>query len=288
MRIWWTRITEVTATISVAARPAQRFSQWRRASSIGSKGSSGSDTAGSLAAGAPGPAAPSIIPAMPTVLLVRHGQASFGAADYDVLSELGRRQAEIAAASLSERGYRPARLLSGTLRRQRETAAAFVALGAPAVEVEPRWDEFDPDDVLGHHGNSALRLQSDAADGTLTSRDFQAALDPALAEWVAHAERSPTAQTWPTFSGAGAAALGDLAGELASGETAIVVTSAGAIAALVGNLLGAPAEVFPALNRVLVNAAVTKLAIGSTGINVISVNDHSHLEQIDRALVTYR
>jgi len=33
---------------------------------------------------------------------------------------------------------------------------------------------------------------------------------------------------------------------------------------------------------------VTKLAIGSTGINVISINDHSHLEEIDRALVTYR
>jgi len=33
---------------------------------------------------------------------------------------------------------------------------------------------------------------------------------------------------------------------------------------------------------------VTKLAIGSTGINVVSFNDHSHLETVDRALVTYR
>ena len=30
---------------------------------------------------------------MGVVLLVRHGQASFGAADYDVLSPLGERQA---------------------------------------------------------------------------------------------------------------------------------------------------------------------------------------------------
>ncbi|HEX4751977.1 MAG TPA: histidine phosphatase family protein [Solirubrobacterales bacterium] len=225
---------------------------------------------------------------MPTVLLVRHGQASFGAADYDVLSDLGRRQAEVVATSLVGRGYRPSRLLSGTLRRQRETAAAFATLGAPAPEEEPRWDEFDPDDVLDHHGSSAVRLRSDATGEALTSRAFQAALDPALAEWVAHAERSPTAQTWPRFSGAGTAALSDLASELTSGETAIVVTSAGAIAALVGNVLGTPAEVFPALNRVLVNAAVTKLAIGSTGINVITFNDHSHLEEIDRALVTYR
>jgi broad specificity phosphatase PhoE len=225
---------------------------------------------------------------MPTVLLVRHGQASFGATDYDVLSDVGRRQAEIVAASLADRGYRPARLLSGTLRRQRETAEPFAALGGAEIEIEPRWDEFDPDDVLTHHSDSTLRLQSDEAVETLTSRGFQAVLEPALAEWMAHAESSPTAQTWPQFSGLGSAALDDLASELEAGETAVVVTSGGTIAAVVGTLLGAPVEVFAALNRVLVNAAVTKLVIGSTGINVLSINDHSHLEAVDRALVTYR
>lgn len=225
---------------------------------------------------------------MPTVLLVRHGQASFGADDYDVLSDLGRRQAEIVAASLRERGYHPALLLSGTLRRQRETAATFAPLGTAELEVEPRWDEFDPDDVLTHHSDSALRLQGEGAGGTLTNRGFQAALEPALAEWVAHAEHSPTAQTWPEFSGAGSAALTELAGRLGAGETAVVVTSGGAIAAVVGTLLGAPAAVFAALNRVLVNASVTKLAIGASGTNVVSFNDHSHLEAVGRELVTYR
>lgn len=225
---------------------------------------------------------------MPTVLLVRHGQASFGAADYDVLSERGRRQAEIVAGSLAERGYRPARLVSGTLRRQHETAAAFLALGAPELEVDPRWNEFDPDDVLTHHSESSLRIEGDGGGETLTNRSFQAALEPALAEWVAHAERSPTSQTWPQFSGAGPAALGDLTAGLDSGETAVIVTSGGAIAAVIGTLLGAPAEVFAALNRTLVNAGVTKIAIGSSGTNIVSVNDHSHLESVGRELVTYR
>jgi broad specificity phosphatase PhoE len=225
---------------------------------------------------------------MPTVLLVRHGQASFGAADYDLLSDLGRRQAEIVAASLAERGYNPSRLVTGTLRRQLETAAAFAVPGAPELEVEPRWNEYDADDVLTHHSETALRLEADGAGETMTNRGFQAALEPALAEWVAHAERSPTAQTWPQFSGAGSDALSELTAGLDSGETAIVVTSGGAIAAVVGTLLGAPAETFAALNRTLVNSSVTKLAIGSTGTNVVSFNDHSHLETVDRALVTYR
>ncbi len=225
---------------------------------------------------------------MPTVLLVRHGQASFGAADYDVLSDLGRRQAEIVAGSLAERDYRPARLVVGTLRRQRETAAAFVALGAPEPATESRWDEYDLDDVLTHHSASSLRLESDGEGETTTNRGFQAALEPALAEWVAHAERSPAAQTWPQFAGAGSGALTDLAADLGPGETAVVVTSGGTIAGVVGTLLGAPSQTFASLNRVLVNASVTKLAIGSTGTNVVSFNDHSHLESVDRALVTYR
>ncbi|HEY2056003.1 MAG TPA: histidine phosphatase family protein [Solirubrobacterales bacterium] len=225
---------------------------------------------------------------MPTVLLVRHGQASFGSDDYDVLSEVGHRQAELVAASLAERGYRPTRLISGTLRRQRETAEAFVANGAPDLEIDPRWDEFDSEDVLHHHSEAAVRLQGNPEGEAPTNRAFQAVLEPALAQWVDHAESSPADQTWPQFSSAGSAALADLSSQLTSGETAIVVTSGGTISALLGNLWGTPADLFSHLNRVLVNSSVTKLAVGSTGTNVISFNDHSHLESVDRALVTYR
>ena len=219
---------------------------------------------------------------MPTVLLVRHAQASFGSDDYDVLSDVGHRQAEIVASSLAERGYRPARLISGTLRRQRQTAAAFLALGAPELEIEPalgrvrlRGSPPPPHRRGGPPGHP----EGEA----LTNRAFQAALEAAQAQWVAHAEGSPAAQTWPQFSGAGTAALRDLASGLSSGETAVVITSGGAIAALLCTLWDTPADLFPVLNRVTVNASVTKLAIGGEGVNVISFNDHSHLESVDRA-----
>jgi broad specificity phosphatase PhoE len=69
------------------------------------------------------------------VYVVRHGQASFGAADYDVLSELGHRQAALAGVELRDRGVRIDLVASGTLRRQRETAAAALAAyaGVPAA-----------------------------------------------------------------------------------------------------------------------------------------------------------
>jgi broad specificity phosphatase PhoE len=224
---------------------------------------------------------------MPTVLLVRHGQASFGSDDYDVLSETGHQQAEVVAASLAERGYRPTRLIAGTLRRQRETAAAFTTLGGPVLEIEPRWDEFDSEDILRHHSDLSVRLEGHEGE-PLSNRAFQETLEAAQTQWVEHADASPATQTWPQFSAASPAALADLAAQLRSGETAIVVTSGGAISALLCHLWSAPPTLFPALNRVTINASVTKLAVGSSATNVISFNDHSHLEAIDRALVTYR
>jgi len=60
---------------------------------------------------------------VPSVILVRHGQASFGAASYDVLSEVGYRQAELTALELRRRGARVECVVAGTLARQRDTAA---------------------------------------------------------------------------------------------------------------------------------------------------------------------
>jgi broad specificity phosphatase PhoE len=227
---------------------------------------------------------------VPTVLLIRHGQASFGAADYDVLSPTGERQAQIVAAALARRGYQPIRVITGSMQRQIETAAAFEG---PAPEVDRRWDEYDPNDVLTHHSGSPVRLDGPAAgeggeDEPLSSKRFQAILEPALETWIELAEQSPARQSWPEFSGAGSAALAELAAELGRGETAVVVTSGGTIAALAGGLLGAPALAFSALNRVMVNASVTKVVIGSSGVNLVGFNDHSHLEEVDRSLVTYR
>ena len=59
---------------------------------------------------------------MPVVLLVRHGQASFGADDYDVLSDRGREQSEVVGRELARRGLRSPVAVAGSLRRQRHTA----------------------------------------------------------------------------------------------------------------------------------------------------------------------
>jgi broad specificity phosphatase PhoE len=212
---------------------------------------------------------------LPTVLLVRHGQASYGGPDYDVLSARGRAQAERLAADLAHRGFAAERVLSGRLARQRDTAAVF---GEFAVDA--RWDEYDADEILAHHSGSAARLERPGG-VALTPREFQDVLERALLAWVAAGDASPCAETWPAFAARVAAAL-----DAAAERPTLVCTSGGAIAAACVGLLGIAPAAFVALNRVTVNTGVTKIVRGRSGTSLVSFNEHGHLEA--GGLVTYR
>ncbi len=89
---------------------------------------------------------------MSTLHLIRHGQAGLRD-DYDRLSPLGQEQARCLAQWFLKEGITFDRLITGGLRRQKETAAivagAMAASGAAAPEIEedPRWSEFDLDQV---------------------------------------------------------------------------------------------------------------------------------------------
>ena len=69
---------------------------------------------------------------MATIYLVRHGQASFGAEDYDALSELGCRQAQVLGEYFRDCDIRLDAAYCGDLKRQRDTARLALA-GAAAL-----------------------------------------------------------------------------------------------------------------------------------------------------------
>jgi broad specificity phosphatase PhoE len=212
---------------------------------------------------------------VPTLLLVRHAQGSFGGADYDVLSERGHEQAAALADDLEAREVNVTRVLAGSLARQRDTAAPLAERLGRGVEIDPRWNEYDSEEIVASHASPST------FDGT--QREFQALLDKALAEWVKQTEGS-----WVAFRERVGAAFEELAGALESGETAVVSTSGGPIAAIGVALLGLPAQGFVALNRVAVNAGITKVVTGASGTTLVSFNEHAYLERQSRSLLTYR
>jgi broad specificity phosphatase PhoE len=210
---------------------------------------------------------------MPAVLLIRHAQGSFGTADYDVLSETGAKQALAVRAGLEARGIEVDRFVSGSLKRQLDTLAPWSDDGVE-VEVDARWDEYDSEAVIGAHAE--LPASPEVREGgppPMSSRDFQAIVDPALLAWV----EADTDGTWPTFRDDVLDALRELTTSLSSGETAAVCTSGGPIAAVCCHLLGVPATALVAFNRVTINAGITKLAVGRGGTTLVSFNEHAHL-----------
>lgn len=218
---------------------------------------------------------------MSVVLLVRHGQASFGTDDYDRLSPRGREQSRALGTELNRRGIAPARTVTGNMKRQRETAreaSTAAAWHTTDPDVDPGWDEFDASALLAANGEHDPRAKTD-------SRAFQRLLERASTRWSSGDHDADYAETFSAFTARVDASLDRVAGELERGQTGVVFSSAGAIAWVTARLLGGGFPQWLALNRVAVNSGVTKIVIGSSGTSLVAFNEHGHLPD---PWVTYR
>jgi broad specificity phosphatase PhoE len=218
---------------------------------------------------------------MSQVLLVRHGQASWGAADYDVLSELGARQATVLGSVLRERGVRADVLLHGAMKRQRETARLVgEAAGWAAWTEDATWDEMNHEEVLARQPHSF-------AGDTPTRREFKAWFEAATDRWTAGEHDHEYDESFADFTDRVLGGLDRLVRSLGSGGTAVVVTSGGPIARTVAELLGGGADLHRRIAPVVVNTSVTKVVVGERGATLVSFNEHGHLET-HPDLLTYR
>jgi broad specificity phosphatase PhoE len=212
------------------------------------------------------------------ILLVRHGQASFGSADYDVLSPSGEQQARRLGAALAARGIRPAPVISGSMRRQRASAAALVAQAEWPLEVsvDAAWDEFEL---------SGLVPPTSAGQQPRDREAYQDALEAGMHRWAGVVGAPLTGESFAAFAARTESALRTAAERQPRGATTLIVTSAGVIGWLAASLLGAGPEQWIRLNRVCVNTGVTTLISGRRGISLVVFNDHSHLGPQE---ITYR
>jgi broad specificity phosphatase PhoE len=208
------------------------------------------------------------------LLLVRHGQASFGAADYDVLSETGWEQGRLLGGWLRDRGVSPTAVVRGGMRRHRETAEA-AGWGDPAVD--PGWDEFDH--------LSVVAADPAAPTGDVDRREFQRAFEVATARWTAGGHDGEYAEPWSAFRARVATSFEAASAQAAGGgQTVVVVSSGGPIAAVCATLVDPSADaasyarLWSRFNTVLVNSSVTRVVVGSTGARMLTFNEHPHLE----------
>ncbi|MDP2773042.1 MAG: histidine phosphatase family protein [Nocardioides sp.] len=225
---------------------------------------------------------------MGQLLLVRHGQASFGADDYDVLSETGWAQGRLLGAFLAEQGVVPTAIVRGDMRRHRETAEAMIEAAGwsgsalPEVRVDAGWDEFD------HVG--LVSAYPDLPEGPLDRREFQRVFERATERWTSGVGDG-YAETYAAFVARVLVSLDAAAADAGPGQTVVVVSSGGVIAVVAAALTDPDADAAGAarlwsrFNTVMVNSSVTRVVVGSTGARLLTFNEHTHLAG---DTVTYR
>jgi broad specificity phosphatase PhoE len=223
---------------------------------------------------------------MAELYLVRHGQASFGAENYDALSEIGTRQGRWLGEHFAQLGLRFDRLVIGTMRRHRQTADAILeGLGNPAIETMELagLNEYDFDRLFKALGDEHPALRAFVAGD---KRDFYRGLKQVLQLWSEDRLPGAVPETWLQFQQRVREAREAI--QRAGGARVLVVSSGGPIAVTAQQVLQAPDAAAIALNMQIRNSSVSQYVFNAQAISLATFNALPHLERAERhEFITY-
>lgn len=236
---------------------------------------------------------------MGSIYLIRHGQASFGADDYDVLSPNGVRQAQVLGQHLAQMGLSFDRCLSGDLRRQQHTAneareqMLAADLPTPALEIDSAFNEFDADaiirallpDLLNQEPNALETLRNAAQNRA----EFQRIFALIIERWLAGTYDPPGLESWLGFVERVQGGLQRILEQADNRDKIAVFTSGGTITALLHLITRMPARQAFELNWQIVNTSLNQLKFRGREVALASFNGHAHLQLLKAPeLITFR
>jgi broad specificity phosphatase PhoE len=212
---------------------------------------------------------------MGTLYLVRHGQASFGADDYDQLSELGRRQSERLGQYWRARGMHFEAVLTGTLRRHAQTWAGIAAGGDYALEALALegLNEYDSAAVIAAIHPQPLQRP----DTPELYRQHFRLLRDGLRQWMNGVVSPRGMPSYDDFL-AGVTAVLEQVRRNYEGNV-LIVSSGGPIATAVGHVLGTTPETIIELNMRIRNSALSEFSFTPKRHSLLSYNTLPHLDE---------
>lgn len=236
---------------------------------------------------------------MGSIYLIRHGQASFGADDYDVLSPTGFRQSEILGAHLAQLGLTFHRCISGALYRQRHTAETVIAqlnaagLATPELETDIAFNEFNAEGVIRallpamlDDEPHAFEIMRDAANNRA---EFQRLFAAIIRRWLVGDHDAAALQSWQAFVEEVEAGLSGILDSAGPSDRIAVFTSGGTITALLHLITQMPATQAFELNWHIVNTSLNHLKFREREVSLASFNSYAHLQLMKAPeLITYR
>ncbi|MGH1578911.1 histidine phosphatase family protein [Planktotalea sp.] len=203
---------------------------------------------------------------MAELLVIRHGQASFGQDNYDVLSDLGHEQARAVGALLRDMDWVPDRLVTGSLKRQKDTLSSMGYSEAP--EVHEGLNEYDFGDLLN------ARFKGEVPDLVKGDRKTHfRALRETVFEWQ-DAAFNGASETYAEFT-----ARVEDARQFATDTDAkrvLVVSSGGVIGQMTSVAMGAPKRQMMTLNLQVKNTAMTRFMFSGKSFSLHEFNATPH------------
>ncbi len=211
---------------------------------------------------------------MGTLYLVRHGQASFGAADYDNLSGMGVQQSVRLGEYFAHKGVCFEAVLTGTLRRHTQTYAGIcegAGIDLPALPW-PGLNEYDSAAVI-----AAIHPQPlERPDTPAMYRHHFRLLRDGLTQWMNGVVSPVGMPTYTEFVAGVTSALEHVRKNFEG--NVLIVSSGGPISTAVGQVLGTTPETTIELNLRIRNSSVTEFAFNPKRHMLLTYNTLPHLD----------
>jgi len=215
------------------------------------------------------------------IILIRHGQASFGASDYDRLSELGKKQADITGRFFAKAGIHFDAAYSGTLKRQKQTAE--IVLNSISAQISDSFDEYDFMAIIRSQLPDLLGKESDQI--LINDAVFDKYFGKMMKRWASGVDDKPGVETFSHFTQRVINGIKTAAADN-PGKTTAIFTSGGVIGMALHAVLNiAPWEALKSA-WLIPNCSFSSIVFNEKGLKLETFNSMAHLNV--KGLITYR
>lgn len=228
---------------------------------------------------------------MTTIYLIRHGQASAGAENYDVLSPIGRKQAAITGEHLRNIDLKFSGIYCGTLERQKDTATIATGIDLENLRIMDHFNEYNHSEIFSHYlpvlakKNGTMANAAKAGANTLMTLEVFTALMNAWTE--DNSIQAETIESWPQFKSRISEGLQKIASAHGPKDNIAIFTSGGVICTILQTIFDATPQLTFEMNWGINNASISKIKLMDEKIHLREYNNTTHLAmQQDNTLIT--
>jgi broad specificity phosphatase PhoE len=236
---------------------------------------------------------------MGILYFIRHGQASFGQKNYDMLSPAGIQQARILGEYLAGIRFVFHEAYCGEMERQQHTAREVMAgfssagLAFPAAVTQAAFNEYDAFTVWRNQTEKMIQekvlLLDDIARTRTDKRKFQQLFERVMMRWISGNHDTPESIRWIDFVDRVLQGITALTTDHDSRRHIAVFTSGGPISIAMQLALSLSDSKTMEISWQVMNASVSRFYFNSRGIFLAGFNDIAHLAiKQDSSLLTYR